>query len=466
MRLTVEKIVNGGYGLSKMENGKVVLVEGAYPGEEVIVEITKEKKDVAFARTKAVLKRSPFRVIPRCPGFGKCGGCQWMDLKYSAQLELKREMVKDQLRWGGFDVEETVPSDLEFGYRTKMEFSVSKVGSNIALGLKMRYSHNVVPVSRCLISPDDFNDILEYMPKLLDAFQVIPYDIRRKTGILKHVVLKHAFTTDQTMVIFVTKTESFPKSRKIAKSLKNRFPWIHSIVHVMNSKDSVVLRGPYRTLIGEGIIVEELGWETYQIPPTAFFQSNTNVAEKLSNFVVESLDLTGRENVLDLYSGVGLFSLKVSSRARRVIGVESSRVSVKASRANANVNRRYNVEFVEADVEEFLRLYNKRVDAVILDPPRYGAGKEVVKELLRLSPEKIVYVSCEPSTLSRDLRSLVEKGYEVEKIVPFDMFPQTFHVETVAVLRKSRGGMKLDRHHNDEVERSNPVHHRSEKAPP
>ena len=438
MRVRIEKMVNGGYGLSKMRDGKVVLVEGAYPGEEVLIDITREKRDVAFARVREVLVRSKHRIEPRCPVFGRCGGCQWMDVDYDYQLELKREIVRDQLGWGGFDVRETVPSDLEFGYRTKMEFTVSKTGSETFLGLKMRYSHRVVPVRRCSISPDDFNEILGFLPKLLDAFQVSVYDFKRRNGILKHVVMRHAFTTNQTMVIFVTKTESFPNARRIAKSLKMNFPWIHSVIHVMNSKDSVVLRGPYRTLVGEGVIVEELGWESFQIPPTAFFQSNTNVAEKMVDFVIDSLNPSGNERVLDLYSGVGLFSIKLSTRVGRVIGVESNRVSVKASRANANINRRFNVDFVEADVEEFLEAYDKRVDAVVLDPPRHGAGRAVVERLLKLSPERIAYVSCEPSTLSRDLKILVGGGYEVERVVPFDMFPQTFHVETVAILKKSR----------------------------
>ncbi len=435
--LKVEKVVNGGYGLGKVE-GKVILVEGAYPGEEVIARITRDKKDFAFARAIRVVKGIPQRVAPKCRYFGKCGGCQFMDVSYETQLILKREMVRDSLQRtiGEVEVEDTEPSDSALGYRTKIELTAVSEGGEVRLGMKMRYSHRVVPIDRCEIAPDKANRVLRALPKILTALEVPVYDFSRKRGVLKHVVIRHTFSTEQTMVIFVTKTESFRWGGEISRLLLRELPWITSIVHVMNSKDSVVLRGPYRTLRGEGVITEEFDWETFQIPPTAFFQSNYYVASKLMNAVFEELELSGRETVLDLYSGVGLFSLRVSSAARRVIGVESSRVAVRAAKANANINDRRNVEFVEADVEEFIRAFEGKVDAVILDPPRGGAGKSVMSDIVRLKPPKVIYVSCEPSTLARDLKVLIQGGYEIKRIKPFDMFPQTFHVETMVVLER------------------------------
>ncbi len=436
MKLKIEKVVNGGYGLSRSEDGKVILVEGAYPGEEVIARITRDKKEFAFAKVEAVLKPSDHRVKPICKHFGRCGGCQFMDVDYEYQLFLKKMIVHDQFR-GRFDVEDTIPSVPNLNYRTKIELTASVSGTKVILGFKKRYSHDVVPIDSCSIAPERANTIIPKLPKILEALEIPVYDFKRKRGVLKHVVIRHAFSTDQTMLIFVTKTESFPGADRLKKLVLKNFPWLHSLIHVMNSKDSIVLRGPYRTLHGEGIIVEEMGWETYQIPPTAFFQSNTNVAERLADEGLKSLDLSGSETVIDLYSGIGFFSIKLAKSSRRVIGVESNRVAVKAARSNANVNDVRNVEFVEADVEDFLESFDSKVDAVVLDPPRSGAGKRVVDLLGSLKPKKIVYVSCEVSTLVRDVMRFLERGYEIVRIVPFDMFPHTFHVETMVFLKRS-----------------------------
>lgn len=434
--VTIEKMVNGGYGLGKLPSGKTVFVEGAYPGERVLVKLTRIKKDFSFAKTVTVLEPSPKRVIPPCPHFGVCGGCQWMDIDYEEQLAYKKNILEDTLKRIG-KIEETVlpvvPSERISRYRGKMEFSLSK---DKYLGLKMRYSHKIVKIKRCEISPDIFNDILRNLRKLLDIFEIPIYDFERKKGVLKHVVLRHAVSTNQTMVIFVTKTESFQEGKELAKKLKSAVPGITSIIHVMNSKDSVVLRGPYRTLWGEGIILERFDWEEFQIPPTAFFQNNYWITRKMLDHVYKELNLEGNETVLDLYSGIGTFSIRTAKGARKVIAVESNRISVKAGKSNASINRVKNVNFVEDDVEDFLGSIDRRVDKVILDPPREGAGIEVMKHLLNLKPVRIVYVSCEPSTLARDLKVLVEGGYSIEKIQPFDMFPHTFHVETVVTLSR------------------------------
>ena len=438
MLVKIEKIVNGGYGLATLEDGKKVFVEGAYPGEVVKVEITKEKKDFSFAKPMYFVEKAPFRRMPACSHFNQCGGCYFMDVSYDKQLEFKREIVKDLFeRYIGFsDVENTVASPVEYNYRTKVEFTTAFVKGEPIVGFKMRKSHFVVPIRKCLIAPERANLILEKLPKILSAIDVPIYNFRRRKGILKHVVIRHAFSMDQTMVIFVTKTEGFPQAKVLKRLLLREFPWIYSVIHVMNSKDSVVLRGPYRTLHGEGIIVEKFDWEEYQIPPTAFFQSNYYIAKKLANFVFEESELSGSEKVLDLYSGVGLFSLRLSSAAKRVVGVESSRVSYKAAVSNSHINERRNTQFVNADVLEFLKGSEDNFDIVIVDPPRSGMGKEVVSELLKISPRKVIYISCEPSTLVRDVKILTDAGYRLERVVPFDMFPQTFHVETVAVISK------------------------------
>ncbi|MCD6552037.1 23S rRNA (uracil(1939)-C(5))-methyltransferase RlmD, partial [Thermotoga sp.] len=425
----IDKMVNGGYGLARLQSGKIVLVEGAYPGEEVLIKTFREKKDFAFGKVVSLIKESEDRIKPPCKYFGRCGGCHWMDIRYEKQLLYKKAIIEDLFERVGLsvEVEDVEPSDLVFHCRTKMEFHLQ----GRRLGLKQRGSDLVIDVRSCEVAPEGTNEILEIIREAIQVLNIPVYNRLTKRGVLKHVVVRYAFSTDQLMVIFVTKTESFPWGKSLVQAILKGLPKVHSIIHVMNSKDSVVLRGPYRTLYGEGVIVEEFDWEKFQIPPTAFFQSNYSVTSKLIDHVYRELDLRGNEVVLDLYAGIGTFSVRTSYSSAKVVAVESNRIAVKAGKANSNVNGRKNIEYVESDVREFLKSYQGRANRVILDPPRSGAGLDVMKEISKLSPERVVYVSCEPSTLVRDVQFLQKEGYSIERVKPFDMFPQTYHVETV-----------------------------------
>jgi len=240
---------------------------------------------------------------------------------------------------------------------------------------------------------------------------------------------------NQTMAIFVTKTESFDEAKFIRAELLRRVPLVNSIIHVMNSSDSVVLRGPYKTLYGSGVLEVEMDYEKFQIPPTAFFQNNYHIAAKMLEYVTKQLDLKGNEKVLDLYAGVGTFTMRLAMLSKYVIAVESSHIAVKAGRANANINNLRNVKYEETDVEEFIRSYNDKANVIVLDPPRGGAGKSVCEHIIRVKPEKIAYVSCDPSTLARDL-AVLKEHYNILAVQPFDMFPQTYHVETVVLMER------------------------------
>jgi len=433
----IERYAYGGYGLGKLPGGKLVLVEGVYPGDLVEVEIMQEKSDVAFGRAENILERSPIRRPAKCKYFGTCGGCHMMDVVYEKQLELKSQIVKDQLRRIGkieVEVKSAIGSDLEFGYRNKMEFAFYYAGK-VELGLKMRNSNKVVDIDECPISPASFNKALENVAEIVEISKAKIYNPRSRTGTLKHLVMRYSHSNNQTMAIFVTKTEKFEEGKIIRSELLKRVPQINSIIHVMNSSDNVVLRGPYKTLYGSGVLEVEMDYEKFQIPPTAFFQNNYHVASKMIEYVTKSLELNGNEHVLDLYAGVGTFTMRLAMLSKYVTAVESSHISVKAGRANGNINNLRNVKFEEADVEEFISSFEGKADVVVLDPPRGGAGKKVCEEILRISPEKIVYISCDPSTLARDLAMLKEK-YEILSVQPFDMFPQTYHVECVTLMSR------------------------------
>ncbi|ODN31169.1 23S rRNA (uracil(1939)-C(5))-methyltransferase RlmD [Fervidobacterium thailandense] len=434
----VERYVHGGYGIGKLPGGKLVLVEGGYPSELVKVSITEERNDMAFGKVVEILEPAKFRRTPRCKYFGTCGGCQLMDVEYETQLVLKREIVQDQLRRIAkleTEVNETIPSDLEFGYRNKMEFSFGFRDGRVLLGLKRRNSIEIVDVDECPISPTSFNKALAVVPEIVETTKVKIYNPVRRTGTLKHLVMRYSHSHNQTMAIFVTKTETFREARDIRALLLRKVPQINSIIHVMNSSDTVVLRGPYKTLYGSGVLEVEMDYEKFQIPPTAFFQNNHHVTNKMIEHVVKSLELEGKETILDLYAGVGTFTMRLAMLSKFVTAVENAHIAVKAGRANANINNLRNVKFEEADVEEFLKSYDGSTDVVVLDPPRTGAGKAVCKRILELKPKKIAYISCDPATLARDL-AILKEHYKIKSVQPFDMFPQTYHVETVVVLER------------------------------
>lgn len=433
----IERIGHGGYGLGKLPGGKLIFVEGAYPGELIEVEVIQEKSDIAFGKVKSILERAPYRRKPECKYFGICGGCHFMDIDYNKQIEFKTQIVKDQLkRIGKIDVEvnKTIPSDLEFGYRNKMEFAFAFKNGKVHLGLKARNSNEVIDIDECPISPTSFNKALKVVPEIVEISKVKIYNPKRRAGTLKHLVMRYSHSSNQTMAIFVTKTETFNESRVIKNELLSKLPQINSIIHVMNSSDEIVLRGPYKTLYGSGVLEIEMDYEKFQIPPTAFFQNNYHVASKMVEYVTKSLELTGNEKVLDLYAGVGTFTMRLAMLSKHVTAVESSHISAKAGRSNANINNLRNIKYEEIDVLEFLKNYNSGADVIVLDPPRGGAGKEVCAEIIRISPKKIAYVSCDPSTLARDLGVLKER-YQILSVQPFDMFPQTYHVETVVILK-------------------------------
>ncbi|SHE78294.1 23S rRNA (uracil1939-C5)-methyltransferase [Marinitoga hydrogenitolerans DSM 16785] len=435
--VVVEKIVNGGYGFARYDN-RIYMIEHAYPGEFVKIKIKGNKKDVYFAEVVEYLEKSPYRNRMICPYFQKCGGCQLLDLDYKEQLKIKTNIVKEQVRRiGKLDdklVIDAIGSDEIINYRNKMEFSFAYDRGEIKLGLKKRNSNEIINVKKCLIAPKEFNKIINETKKIFEALNLKIYNPKSKKGEFKHLVLRKSFSKNEIMSIFITKTEYITNYKNFKSLIKERIK-SDSIIHVMNGSDSIVLRGPYKTLKGEGVIKEEFDGFTFQIPPTAFFQNNYNVTKKILNEfvkIVKSEKITG--NLLDLYSGVGLFSIYLAPLFKHVTGVESNGISVKAAHSNANINGIKNTSFIKSDVQEFIKEYDKRIDLLIIDPPRSGVSKEVLTKILQLKPKNIFYLSCDSTTLARDLSNL-KKTYNIEFIRPFDMFPNTFHIENFAFLK-------------------------------
>ena len=385
VKLTLTDMAYEGHALGRRED-EIVFVEYGLPGEEVEVELYKRQGGVAYGRVVKVVQASPDRIEPPCPYFGVCGGCHWQHMTYERQLELKQYVVKEQLRRiGKFalqPVRETVPADDPWHYRNHVRLSAGRHGD---IGFVRRGSHRFLPIEGCLIAHPAINDVIE--------------KLQGKAAGLHQVEVRLGANTGDLMLV---------------QDMRER---------------EVSMPAPSRTY------TDSLLGRRFQVSAPSFFQSNTAQAEKLVEIVRERLDLQGGEMLLDAYAGVGTFAALFAPDVREVIGIEESPAAV--ADARVNLADLPNVRFLEGKVEDVLPGLDVRPDAVILDPSRVGCHPDVIAAIVRMAPPKLVYVSCDPATLARDLRLLVEGGYELLDVTPLDMFPQTYHIESVSTLRHS-----------------------------
>ncbi len=404
IRLTLERMAHGGEAIGRHE-GKVIFVPFGVPGEVVEVEIVEDRGSYARGRIVAVVSPSPERTDPPCPHFGECGGCHLQHMRYEAQLRWKAEIVRDQLRRIGKiedpPVRPTIPSPDPFGYRNQVQFSVSADGR---LGFQAMRSHRVVPISRCWIAHP-------MLQALYEALDIEGLSLRRLT-------LRCGVRTGDRMVIFETEGDEVPVLETDLRV---------SLVLLTEEEKAI-------PLIGLDYLTEEVGGVRFRISAPSFFQTHTEMAEQIVRRVVEWADLHGTESVLDAYCGVGLFAAHLAPRARRVVGIEAHPAA--AADAQHNLAAFPHVEIRTGTVEAMAPTLEGPFEVVVVDPPRAGCSKEALDALLRLAPRRWIYVSCDPATLARDARHLLDAGYRLREVQPFDMFPQTYHIETVSLFEK------------------------------
>lgn len=387
-----------------------------------------------------------------CPLYKKCGGCQLQNLTYEQQLRYKQ--VKCIRLLGKFcRVGEIIGMENPYHYRNKVQaaFALDR-HSNIISGVYQSSSHKIVPVTVCMTEDEKADEIIGTIRRLLKNFKLRPYNEDTGRGFLRHVLVKRGFKSGQIMVVLVTGTRDFPKKKDFVATLLKIHPEITTVVqNVNNQKTSMVLGNRSEVLFGDGYITEQLGDFSFRISPKAFYQINPIQTEVLYNTTLEFAGLTGKETVVDAYCGTGTIGIFASPKAKKVVGVELNPDAVKDARVNAKLNSAENTEFYNADAGEFLAdaaSSNEKYDVVIMDPPRSGSTVKFLKSVVKLAPKTVVYVSCNPETLARDLMFLVRNGYKVKKIQPVDMFPHTNHVETVVLLSHK----KPDSHINIKVE--------------
>jgi len=445
VNLEVFDLAYGGRGVAKLD-GMVILIRGGVPGDTLKAKIVGKKKSFALAESVELIKESDLRSEPLCSHFGLCGGCKFQSLKYEHQLKYKEKQVKESLiHIGGFENPCVLPiigSDKLFFYRNKMEFSFGKnEKGELVLGLHPDGQYEeVFDLKGCFLQSSTSNHIVTFVKEFCKSKNLSVYDLKAHRGFLRYLAVREGKNTKEVMVNIITHKGDFPCALELCQKLKDRFPQIESIVQNINTKlANIALGEQERVLLGERTITEKLYDFSFKISANSFFQTNTYQAEKLFERVLSLVDLKGDEKVLDLYSGTGTISIFLSTKAKNILGVESSKEAVEDAKLNSETNQVRNCKFILGEAKEILAnfIQEKRFfEVVVVDPPRAGLHPKVVKYLVGLKPQKIVYVSCNPATLARDLKLLCEGDYSLEEVLPIDMFPHTYHVESVAKLSR------------------------------
>lgn len=437
--------------------GMAVFIEGCVPGDRVLGRVIRKRRRHVEARMIELIEASPDRIDPPCPYFSNCGGCRWQNLRYSEQLRWKRQHVVDAIeRIGGIrgvEASETIGCEREYFYRNKMEFSFGdsrwltredmergdELRRDFALGLHVpgRFD-KVMDIERCLLQSEASNRVLALTRRFALDNDLPSYSTRTHTGLLRHLVIRTSERTNEMMVILVTSDDIPDMMERYAELMRKEASEVTTLVQgIHRGKAQVSFTQELRVLYGPGVITERIAGNDFIISPYSFFQTNTIQGEILYDLALRGAALTGSEKVWDLYCGAGTMTLAAARMAHRALGIEINVGAVEDARRNAERNGVANAEFIAGDLKEAIGsaegLFTP--DVVITDPPRAGMHGDVVQALLRLGPSRISYVSCNPTTQARDL-ALLDQSYIVERIVPVDMFPQTYHVETVAMLAR------------------------------
>lgn len=451
VELGIDKMAYGGRGIGRLD-GLVVFVRGAVPGDRIRARIYKKRKDYAEAEITELLTASPDRVKAPCPYSGYCGGCQWQHVAYERQLYYKRIMVREPIEHiGGLKnavVHEVLPSDEIFAYRNKMEFSFSdrrwflpdglgtrEIEGGFALGLHIPGSYSrVIDVERCLLQGEAGNQILREVKKCVRDSGIPVYGLKTHEGFWRFLMIRYSKAFDGWMANVVTSEERPEVLRPLADTLSRRVERIKTVVNNINPRRASIAVGDREiVLLGEGYIKDKIGPFTFRISANSFFQTNSSAAQKLYEKVVDYAELEGDELALDLYSGTGTIPIFLARKARAITGIEISESAILDARRNCQENGVQGCQFINGDIRERLPSISYRPDVLVIDPPRTGVHKDVLAQVLALSPERIIYVSCNPATMARDIGQMVQR-YELLEIQPVDMFPHTYHVEAVAKL--------------------------------
>ncbi|TBX07503.1 23S rRNA (uracil-5-)-methyltransferase RumA [Clostridium perfringens] len=443
-------IISQGYegeGIAKIDNKYPIFIEGALKGEKVKVRIVKVNKNFAYGKLMEVLEASEERVNPSCTIYKRCGGCKLQHASYKAQLDFKWDRVKDCVsKIGKLDpsiVKYPLGMENPWRYRNKVQLPIGLINGEVKIGFFAPRSHDIIDMESCLIQDEIGDKVVKLTREWIEKFNIRPYNVDGEydeKGIVRHIMIRRGFTTNEVMVVLVTNGEKLPHKEEFVDLMVKNIPGIKSVIQNINSKKTNVILGlESKTLWGEDTISDYIGDFRFNISPLSFFQVNPTQTEVLYGKALEYANLTGNEEVFDAYCGTGTITLFLSQKAKKVYGVEIIPQAIDNAWINAKENKVENVEFFVGESEVAIPdLINKGVkaDVVVVDPPRKGCDKKLLDAITNINAKKIVYVSCDPSTLGRDLKVLEENGYKTLEVQPVDMFPNTAHIENVALLIK------------------------------
>lgn len=445
--IQITDIAKGGEGIGHLDSF-VVFVKDTVPGDLAEVRLTKVKKHYAYGRLMKLLQASSLRQETPCPIARSCGGCQLQMLSYDAQLRWKEEMVRNNLmRIGGIadpPLRPIVGMAYPWRYRNKAQYPVGTGTDGLPVaGYYAGRTHSIIPCADCFLCPDDYPQIQDIVLAWMTENGIRAYDQETGTGLIRHILIRKGFATGEILVCLVINGRHIPAADRLCTALASVRGLIGVAVNRNTEKTNVILGKETETIWGRPVLTDRIGGISYQISAVSFFQVNPVQTEKLYEKALAYAGLTGRETVMDLYCGTGSISLFLAQKAARVYGVEIVEQAVRDAAENAALNGITNVSFYAGKAEEVVpELYEQkqiRADVVVVDPPRKGCDAKLIRTMIDMQPQRIVYVSCDPATLARDVCILGENGYVLREATPFDLFPHTVHCETVALLSLQSG---------------------------
>jgi 23S rRNA (uracil-5-)-methyltransferase RumA len=444
--LTIKRLGINGEGVGYFKK-QVVFVPGALPGEEVVVEATKIHPKFAEAKIKKIRHKSPHRVQPLCPVYEQCGGCQLQHLKYDQQLKEKRDIVIQSLERHTklpvetLDIRETIGMENPWGYRNKSSFQVGEKDGKVLAGLYGLNSHQLINIDQCAVQHSQTNDATAKVKQILEELRIPIYNERTRKGIIRTIVTRVGVQTGELQVVLITSEKELPKKELIITEIQKQLPNVKSIVQNINGeKTSLIFGEETLKLAGEEFIQETLGDLQFELSARTFFQLNPTQTIKLYDEVKKAAGLTGKEKVVDAYCGVGTIGLWLAGQAAEVRGMDVIPESIEDAKKNAKRQGFTNTKYVPGKAEEVLPKWVKKgwqPDVIVVDPPRTGLDRQLIQTILQVKPKKLIYVSCNPSTLAKDIQALSSK-FEVSYIQPVDMFPHTAHVECCSLLVRKK----------------------------
>ena len=440
----VDIIDNGieGQGIAKINNF-TIFIPGAIKGEKVKILIIKVLTSYAYGKILEIIEKSDKRAELDCTTYKRCGGCNLRHIDYEETLNIKKNIVQilvDKTLKNKIQVESVIGMGDPYHYRNKAQYPVGigKDGKPV-IGIFANRTHDIIPMEKCFIQDERVEQVAKFIYEFVIKNNISIYNEKTGKGSLRHIVIKIGKQTEEIMAILVINGENFKNEETLVKELLNTYPNIKAIVKNINTKNTNVILGNKNiNLYGDGYITDILGDYTFKISPLSFYQVNPVQAEALYNIGVEQANITKQDVVFDLYCGIGTITIFMSKYAKKVYGIEIIEEAIKMAKENARINDVKNTEFIAGDVEIVLDdLINKKnivPDIIMIDPPRKGLDKTSIENILKIKPKKLVYISCNPATLVRDL-AMLEEVYDIKKITPVDMFPFTSHVECVSVLQ-------------------------------